>query len=103
MGYEQGLRHQQWLENAAHRGVPAEVIVEIARRHGITTESFDILEKMEEITDHEGKSFFLIPRGTSGSDARKAALMTYIFNAGTGYAKAGEWPGVINDFPETPY
>jgi hypothetical protein len=103
LGNEQGLRHQKWLENAAHRGVPAEVIVEIARRHDITTESFDILQKMEEITDHDGKSFFLIPRRTSGSDAREAALMTYIFNAGTGYAKAGEWPGVINDFPETPY
>jgi hypothetical protein len=97
------LRHQQWLENAARRSVSADVIAEIARRHGITAESFDILEKMEEITDPDGKSFFLIPRRTSGSGARKATLMTYIFNAGTGYAQAGEQPGVTNDFPETPY
>src|SRR6202012_4781719 len=30
-------------------------------------------------------------------------LMTYIVNAGTGYAKAGEAPGVTNYFCETPY
>jgi hypothetical protein len=91
------------LENAARRGVPEDVIVEIARRHGITRERFDILQMMEEIKDPDGKSFFLIPRRTSGSDARKAVLMTYIVNAGTGYAMAGKRPGVTNDFPETPY
>ncbi len=113
--YEQRLRdagllsgfspegHKKWLENAARRGVSPEVIVEIARQHGITPESFNVLEKMEEIKDPDGKSFFLIPRRTSGNDARKAALMTYILNAGTGYGKAGEQPGVTNDFPETPY
>jgi hypothetical protein len=95
--------HQKWLENAARQGVPPDVIAEIARRHGITAESFHILEKMEEIKDPDGKSFFLIPRRTSGNDARNAALMTYILNAGTGYGKAGEQPGVANDFPETPY
>jgi hypothetical protein len=91
------------LENAARQGVPVDVIVEIGRRHGITAESFDILQTMEEINDPDGKSFFLIPRRTSGSDARSATLMTYVLNAGTGYAKAGEHPGVTNDFPETPY
>jgi hypothetical protein len=95
--------HRQWLENAVRRGVPVDVIVEIARRHGITRESFGILQTMEEITDPDGKSFFLIPQRTSGSDARKAVLMTYILNAGTGYTKAGEQPGITNDFPETPY
>ena len=95
--------HQKWLENAARQGVPADVIVEIAGRHGITPESFNILEKMEEIKDPDGKSFFLIPRRTSGDDARKAALMTYILNTGTGYGKVGEQPAVSNDFPETPY
>ena len=95
--------HQKWLGNAVRQEVPPHVIVEIARRHGITAESFNILEKMEEITDPDGKSFFLIPRRTSGNDARNAALMTYILNAGTGYGKAGEQPGVTNDFPETPY
>jgi hypothetical protein len=97
------LRHQQWLGNAAHGGVSADVIAEITRRHGVTPDSFDILHKMEEITDPDGKSFFLIPRRTTGSDARTAALMTYIFNAGTGYAEAGAQPGITNDFPEAPY
>jgi hypothetical protein len=95
--------HNKWLENAARQEVPPEVVVEIARQHGITPESFKILEKIEEIKDPNGKSFFLIPSGTSGDDARKAALMTYILNAGTDYGKAGKQPGVTNDFPETPY
>ncbi len=92
-----------WLENAANRGVSADVTAEITRRHGVTPDSFGILQGMEEITDPDGKSFFLIPRRATGSDARKAVLMTYIFNAGTGYAAAGEQPGVTNDFPEAPY
>lgn len=92
-----------WLERAARRGVPADVIAEITCRHGITPGSFDILQQMEEITDPDGKSFFLIPQRADGSDARRATLMTYIFNAGTGYAKAGAQCGVANDFPETPY
>ena len=92
-----------WLDNAADRGVSADVTAEIARRHGITPHSFDILQAMEEITDPHGKSFFLIPRRATGSDARRAALMTYVFNADTGYTKAGEQLGVTNDFPETPY
>jgi hypothetical protein len=83
--------------------VPADVVEEIKRRHGITPDSFGILEQMEEIADPDGKSFFLLPRRFRGSDARQAALMTYIFNADTGYAKAGAQPGVTNDFPETPY
>jgi hypothetical protein len=83
--------------------VPADVVEEITRRHGVTPRSFDILQQMEEITDPDGKSFFLVPRGADGSDARRAALMTYIFNAGTGYAEAGARPGVTNDFPDTPY
>jgi len=91
------------LENAARQGVPPDVIAGIAREHGITAWSFNILEPMQEFKDPDGKSFFLIPRRPSGNDARKAALLTYILNAGTGYGKAGEQPGVTNDFPETPY
>ena len=83
--------------------MPADVIGEIQRRYGITPGSFDVLQQMEEITDPDDKSFFLIPRRAGGSDARRAALMTYIFNAGTGYAEAGVQPGVTNDFPDTPY
>ena len=89
-----------WLENAERRGVPRHVVVEVARRHGITAESFQVLAKMAEIKDPDGKSFFLIPPGTSGDHARKAALMTYIHNAGTDYGRAGKQPA---DFPATPY
>ena len=89
-----------WLQNARRRGVPQGVVAEIARRHVITPESFEILDKAEEIKDPRGKSFFLLPPGTSGDDARKATLMTYVLNAGSDYGKAGKRP---TDFPETPY
>jgi hypothetical protein len=95
--------YAQWLANAVEREVSPESIVEIAQRHGITPEDFEILEGMEEIQDPDGKSFFLLPEGTSGDDARKAVLMTYILNAGTDYDKAGERSSVTNDFTETPY
>src|SRR6201997_2289059 len=91
---------KKWLENAEHRGVPSAVVVEIARRNAITPESFQILERMEEIKDPDGKSYFLIPPGTGGHDAREAILMTYIVNAGTDYGRPGIRPA---DFPETPY
>src|ERR1700758_909758 len=91
---------KKWLENAEHRGVPSAVVVEIARRNAITPESFQILERMEEIKDPDGKSYFLIPPGTGGHDAREAILMTYILNAGTDYGRPGTRP---TDFPETPY
>jgi hypothetical protein len=80
--------------------VPNAVVAEIERRHDITPESFRILEKMEEIKDPHGKSYFLVPRGTGGHDAREATLMTYIVNAGTDYGRPGTRPA---DFPETPY
>ena len=92
--------HHKWLENAERQGVPSEVITEIARQYGITPASFTILGQLTEIKDPDGKSFFLIGRGTSGDDARTAVLMTYIINAGTDYGEAGKQP---TDFPETPY
>jgi len=76
------------------------VVAEIARRHTITPASFQVLENMAEIKDPGGKSFFLLPPGTSGHDARDAVLMTYILNAGTDYGTAGKQPA---DFPATPY
>jgi hypothetical protein len=91
--------YKEWLENAKRQGVPPSVIVDIARRHDITPEDFDVLNGMEKITDRDGKSFFLMPPGTGGDDARKAALMTYILNAGTDY---GDATGK-KDFTETPY
>lgn len=92
--------HAKWLENAERRGVPSAVVAEIARRHGITARSFAVLAALMEINDPDGKSFFLLPRGTNADDAREAALMTYVVNAGTGYGNANTRPA---DFAETPY
>jgi hypothetical protein len=88
-----------WLRNAERRGVAPDVVADIARRHAVTPEAFGVLEGMEEIRDPGGRSYFLMPRGTPGDDARRAALLTYVLNAGTGYRTADQ-PG---DFPATPY
>jgi hypothetical protein len=90
----------RWRENAERRGVNPRAVAEIARRHGITAASFAVLATMAEIKDPGGQSFFLLPPGTRGGDARAAALMTYILNAGTDYGAAGKRP---TDFPPTPY
>jgi hypothetical protein len=89
--------HRRWLSNAERLGVPSTATDAIAQQHGITPESFQVLETMAEFSDPDGKSFFLIPPGSTGDDARRATLMTYILNAGTGYG------GPATDFPETPY
>ncbi len=73
-------------------------IVDIAQQQNITPQSFDVLNGMERVEDRDGKDFFLMPAGTSGEDARKAALMTYILNCGTDYGKNPQ-----TDFDETPY
>jgi hypothetical protein len=98
--WDAGGYHSTWLENAARQGVPADVVGDIARRHGITPASFTVLKKFTEIQDPHGESFFLVPREARGDDAREAALMTYVLNVGTGYGKAGRQP---TDFPMTPY
>lgn len=90
--------YKECLENAERQGVPPEVIVDIARRHDITPEDFEVLNGMERVKDPDGKSYCLMPPDTTGEDARKAALMTYILNAGTDYGKNPK-----TDFPETPY
>jgi Excreted virulence factor EspC, type VII ESX diderm len=103
--------YRQWLDNASKNGVPPQTIVDIARQQHITPEDFRVLDGMKEVKDPDGKSFFIIPSGTSAADMKKAALMTYVLNAGTGYdaAKLGpdKLPGtaddVKNDFEETPY
>ncbi|MCV7028430.1 hypothetical protein [Mycobacterium sherrisii] len=92
--------HHRWLANAERLGVPNAVTAAIASDHGITAHGFRVLEKLTEITDPHGKSYFLLTPGTTGADARVATLMTYVLNAGTGY---GRRTGQPTDFPETPY
>ncbi|OBG18464.1 hypothetical protein [Mycobacterium sp. 852002-51057_SCH5723018] len=94
---------ERWLQNAERRGVPSDVIAEVARRHAITPAAFALLEGMEEINDPAGKSFFLLPPGITGDEARTATLMTYVLNGGTDYGKSGHRPAKVSDFPETPY
>jgi hypothetical protein len=91
--------HDTWLRNAERRNVPRRVVVEIAARNGLTPDSFRVLRTMEEIHDPDGKSFFLIPRGTAGADVRRAALLTYVLNAGTDYGTSGR----LADFPAVAY
>ncbi|MEE3751462.1 hypothetical protein [Mycobacterium intracellulare] len=90
----------RWRENAERRGVPPHAVAEIARRHDVTRASFAVLARMQEIEDPAGQSFFLLPPGARGGDARTAALMTYILNAGTDYGAPGTRP---TDFPATPH
>jgi hypothetical protein len=89
---------KQWLDNAELRGVPRDVVAGSAGHVALT--SFHILDRMEQIHDPDGKSFFLIPRDAGRDDVREAVLLTYVLNAGTGYGKPGKQPA---DFPETPY
>ncbi|MEE6178823.1 hypothetical protein [Mycobacterium sp. 050134] len=89
----------EWLRNAGRRGVPRHVVAEIARRHGITPDSFRVLDGMEQLRDPDGKSFFLLPPGIPGGGARRATLLTYVLNAATDYGAAGDG----GDFPPTPY
>ncbi|WP_370614129.1 hypothetical protein [Mumia sp. Pv 4-285] len=91
--------YREWLENAARRGVDVETIVEIADKHEIRPDDFEVLDDLERIKDPDEKSFFLLPEDISSDDARLATLMTYILNAGTDYGSASP----DNDFPETPY
>ncbi|MEB3020624.1 hypothetical protein [[Mycobacterium] crassicus] len=89
--------HRAWLTNIDRHAVAPQAVADIVRRRHITRDSFRILDAMEQISDPDGKSYFVIPRGTGAGDARRAALLTYILNAGTGYGCAR------SDFPETPY
>lgn len=101
--------YDEWLLNAARRGISIDEIIKIAQSNGITPEDFTVFDGLEELKDPDGKSFFLLPPGTSMSDAMRAAFMTYILNAGTDYAVADD-PGnpqdratTRNDYAETPY
>ncbi|BBX23304.1 hypothetical protein MTER_27150 [Mycolicibacter terrae] len=91
--------HRSWLANLDRRAVAPQAVAAIVRQRLLTRDSFRVLDAMEQVTDPDGKSFFVIPRGTGGKKARLATLLTYILNAGTGYGRTA----VRNDFPETPY
>lgn len=91
--------HRVWLANLDRRAVGPRVVTEIVRGQGITRDSFRALDVMEQVTDPDGKSFFVIPRTAGGDAVRRAVLLTYLLNAGTGYGRRG----VRSDFPETPY
>ncbi len=91
--------YRQWLLNAAQRGVTPETIVDIARQHDLDQDDFAVLDGLEEVTDPDGKSFFVLPSDISGEDARLAVLMTYVYNAGTDYGDSSD----DTDFEETPY
>lgn len=79
--------------------IAPQTVADIVRRQCITRDSFRLLDAMDPITDPDGKTYFVIPRGTAGYAARRAVLLTYLLNAGTGYGRAGG----RSDFPETPY
>ncbi|GFG80482.1 hypothetical protein [Mycobacterium paragordonae] len=83
----------RWLDNAARRSVEPDVVVSVART-GLVG-SLHLLQGCEEITDRHGKSYFLLPQGATGAEARMAVLLAYVVNAGTDYAGG--------DFAETPY
>lgn len=100
--------YREWLQNAADNDVPPETIVEIARQQNITPSSFDVLKGLERVTNKNDETnpkddtdFFMLPQNVTAEQARQAALMTYIFNAGTGYGSSKG--SADNDFAETPY
>lgn len=108
-GESSGL-YREWLQNAADNGVPPETVVEIARQENLTPRSFDVLNApgMERVTDTNGtpetsddKDYWILPDDATAEQARQATLMTYIYNAGTGYGASKGNAG--NDFAETPY
>jgi|GEM_PF-1066379 hypothetical protein len=95
-GPNPGGYYEQWIRNTVTNNVSLETVAAIAHDHDIRPDDFHVLNGLREIKDGEGKSFFLLDKDISGDDARRAVLMTYILNAGTGYP-AG------HDFAPTPY
>jgi hypothetical protein len=103
-------RYQQaFSANAERRGIPTGVVdeaIEVAHQRGGTPGGLTFLETLEEVKDPLGKSFFLLPQGIGGEDARTAALLTYAVNAGTDYGVVGCADPVgsgSTDFPPTPF
>lgn len=92
---------EEWLKNAARNDVSPDTLVLIADEADIDENSFDFMDDWEQITDNDGKTYFVLPGDVSPDDARRATLLTYIFNANTGYGDADGHED--NDYPATPY
>lgn len=90
-----------WMENAARNGVNPSEMVRIAQQADLDENSFDFMSDWEQVQDNDGKTYFFLPRDVSSEDAMRGTLLTYIFNANTGYADADGHEN--NDFPATPY
>ena len=101
--------YEQWLDNAVRRRVAEEEIDRVRREQGIGPGDFAVLESLREFNDPDNKSYFLLPGEIGGEDARKAVLMTYVFNAGTDYGQADspanryDRSPTNNDYKQTPY
>ncbi len=95
VGPNPGGTYEEWIRNTVVNGVSAATVIDIADDHGITPDSFGVLDGLQRIEDADGKSFFMLDTDMSADAARNAVLMTYIFNAGTGYENG--------DFAPTPY
>jgi hypothetical protein len=91
--------HERWLENAARRGVAPTTVDHVRRHHGIGPDDVAVLEGLDELTDPNGGSFFVLPDDMGAAEARQAVLMTCVVNAGTGYGATA----TVNDFDEVPY
>ncbi|WP_051288788.1 WXG100 family type VII secretion target [Mycobacterium sp. URHD0025] len=67
------------------------------------TQWFKIEAMRIEVENHprDDTDYFMLPEKVNAEQARQAALMTYIFNAGTGYGSSRG--NINNDFAETPY
>ncbi|MBA3311596.1 MAG: hypothetical protein H0U28_16355 [Nocardioidaceae bacterium] len=94
-GPNPGGIYANWIRNTVENGVSVYTVIDIARDHDIRPDDFDVLDGLQEITDPDGKSFFVLDTDMSGDAARVAVLMTYILNAGTDYENG--------DFASTPY
>jgi len=104
-----GELYDNWLTNAAKNNVPIDEIVAIAKDHDITPGSFLVLDGLQYQDDPDHKRFFIIDPKTDPQVAMSIVVMTYIYNAGTGYAVADDTGNpqdqgsTKNDYAETPY
>ncbi len=95
IGPNPGGLYEDWIRNTVENGVSVATVLAIARDHDIRPDDFAVLDGLQVTTDPDGKSFFVLDADMSGDEARAAALMTYILNAGTDYEGG--------DFAPTPY